>query len=56
VVTLHDIAGLDIAEIAEIVGTKEATVRTRLRDGRRKLAQLLKSDEYFGPTLDWSAP
>ncbi len=56
VVALHDIAGLGVSEIAQIVDAKEATVRTRLRDGRKKLAQCLKADEYFGPTLEWSAP
>lgn len=56
VVALHDIAGLDIAEIGEVVGAKEATVRSRLRDGRKKLAELLKNDDYFGPTFEWSPP
>ncbi len=37
--------------ISEIVGTSEGTVRTRLRDGRRKLAGFLKTDPYFGAEL-----
>lgn len=41
VVALHDISELSVAEIASIVGTNEATVRTRLRDGRKKLRALL---------------
>jgi RNA polymerase sigma-70 factor, ECF subfamily len=48
VVVMHDLEGLDVDEIAEIVDAKVATVRTRLRDGRKALAQLLKDDEYFG--------
>lgn len=48
VVVLRDLEGLDISEIAEIVGTSEATVRSRLRDGRRTLASLLRTDPYFG--------
>lgn len=47
VVTLHDITGLEIAEIVEVVGAKEATVRTRLRDGRKKLRSLLANDPVF---------
>ncbi len=48
VVVLRDLEGLDIHAIAEIVGTNEATVRSRLRDGRRTLALLLRTDPYFG--------
>lgn len=48
VVVMHDLSGLSIEEIAPIVGAKVATVRSRLRDGRRLLAVLLKSDSYFG--------
>jgi RNA polymerase sigma-70 factor (ECF subfamily) len=48
VVVMRDLEGLDIAEIAEIAGVGEATVRSRLRDGRRRLAELLKADPYFG--------
>jgi len=48
VVVLRDLEGLEIGEIAEIVGTGEATVRSRLRDGRRRLSDVLKADPYFG--------
>ena len=48
VVVMRDLEGLEIDEIAEIVGSGEATVRSRLRDGRRRLFELLKSDPYFG--------
>lgn len=48
VVILHDISGEDISSIASIVGTSEATVRTRLRDGRKRLRELLEGDPYYG--------
>jgi RNA polymerase sigma-70 factor (ECF subfamily) len=42
VVVLHDLEGLDVAEIAAIVRANELTVRSRLRDGRRQLRRLLE--------------
>lgn len=48
VVILHDLEGLGVGEIAEVVQAKVTTVRSRLRDGRKDLAQLLQADEYFG--------
>ncbi|SRR5579883_1058805 len=48
VVVLHDMEGLAIDEIADIVGAAPAAVRSRLRDGRNALAELLASDPYFG--------
>ena len=48
VVVMRDLEGLELAEIASIVGARHATVKSRLRDGRRILAQLLASDPYFG--------
>jgi RNA polymerase sigma-70 factor, ECF subfamily len=48
VIVLRDIEGLGIPAIAEIVGASEATVRSRLRDGRRMLAESLRADPYFG--------
>lgn len=42
VVVLHDLEGLDVDDIASIVGANTLTVRSRLRDGRRKLRRLLK--------------
>jgi RNA polymerase sigma-70 factor, ECF subfamily len=50
VLTLHDLEGLELKEVAVIVGTNERTVRSRLRDGRRKLAELLKEDPLFRRT------
>jgi RNA polymerase sigma-70 factor (ECF subfamily) len=48
VVVLRDLEGLEVVEIAQIVGSGEATVRSRLRDGRRRLSELLHADPYFG--------
>ena len=48
VVVLHDLESVATSEIAEILGIKLNTVRSRLRDGRRDLAKLLEHDEYFG--------
>ncbi len=48
VVILHDLEELEVAEIADIVRANERTVRSRLRDGRRKLAELLENDPFFG--------
>jgi RNA polymerase sigma-70 factor (ECF subfamily) len=48
VVVLRDLEGLEVVDIAEIVGAGEATVRSRLRDGRRRLSELLRADPYFG--------
>lgn len=42
VVVLHDLDGFDVAEIADIVGANPLTVRSRLRNGRRKLRLLLE--------------
>lgn len=48
VVVLHDLEGLSIDEVAEIVGVGLRAVRSRLRDGRRALAEILAADPYFG--------
>jgi RNA polymerase sigma-70 factor, ECF subfamily len=48
VVVLHDLERLGVDEIATIVGAKEGTVRSRLRDGRKDLAAVLRRDPYFG--------
>jgi DNA-directed RNA polymerase specialized sigma24 family protein len=44
---LHDVEELSIAEIAGIVGSNELTVRSRLRDGRKRLRVLLSADQEF---------
>jgi RNA polymerase sigma-70 factor (ECF subfamily) len=48
VVTLHDLEGRTVDEIADIIGVSALTVRSRLRDGRKQLAHLLAGDPYFG--------
>jgi RNA polymerase sigma-70 factor (ECF subfamily) len=48
VVLLHDIEGLAIDEIAVIVDAAPVAVRSRLRDGRKMLAEILTNDPYFG--------
>jgi DNA-directed RNA polymerase specialized sigma24 family protein len=52
VVILHDIEERSIAEIAEIVGAGELTVRSRLRDGRKQLAKLIRARSDH----DWMQP
>lgn len=47
VVILHDLEGMELEEIAEIVQAPVATVRTRLRDGRVALRKILENDPYF---------
>jgi RNA polymerase sigma-70 factor (ECF subfamily) len=47
VLVLHDMEELTAREVAEIVGTNERTVRSRLRDGRAQLAKLLALDTLF---------
>jgi RNA polymerase sigma-70 factor (ECF subfamily) len=48
VVVLHDLDELEVDEIVAIVGCNAHTVRSRLRDGRRLLAEILEHDPYFG--------
>jgi RNA polymerase sigma-70 factor (ECF subfamily) len=48
VVVLHDLEGFSIEEVAEIVDALPRAVRSRLRDGRKALAELLSRDPYFG--------
>jgi RNA polymerase sigma-70 factor (ECF subfamily) len=47
VIVLHDLEGMALREVAEVVGANERTVRSRLRDARKKLAQLLTEDPLF---------
>jgi RNA polymerase sigma-70 factor (ECF subfamily) len=46
---LHDLEGLDVAEVSAITDTNERTVRSRLRDARKKLSSVLDSDPLFEP-------
>ncbi len=48
VVVLHDIEGMAIEEIARVVDAAPVAVRSRLRDARNKLAEILAGDPYFG--------
>jgi RNA polymerase sigma-70 factor (ECF subfamily) len=52
VIVLHELEGMSLREVATIVGTNERTVRSRLRDGRKKLAEILLAD----PRFDGEAP
>jgi RNA polymerase sigma-70 factor (ECF subfamily) len=47
VVVLAELEGKSMREVSEIVGTNERTVRSRLRDARQKLCQLLANDPLF---------
>ena len=53
VLILHDLEGLPASEVASVVGVNEGTIRSRLRDGRAKLAEILGRDPLFrsGETL-----
>ena len=48
---LHDLEGLDIADVAAISGANEGTVRSRLRDAHKKLAEILRKDPLFDPEV-----
>ena len=52
VLVMHDLEGLSFSEIALAVGANERTLRSRLRDGRRKLAELLRNDPLFASGED----
>ena len=43
--------GLDVSEVAAISGANELTVRSRLRDAHKKLADLLRKDPLFDPEV-----
>jgi RNA polymerase sigma-70 factor, ECF subfamily len=48
---LHDLEGLDVARVASISGANERTVRSRLRDAHKKLAEILRQDPLFDPEV-----
>jgi RNA polymerase sigma factor (sigma-70 family) len=56
VVVLHDLEGLDVDQIGDMLCCNPLTVRSRLRDGRKKLALELHSDPYFGPSTRTQVP
>jgi RNA polymerase sigma-70 factor, ECF subfamily len=45
---MRELQGMEIDEIAAIVGANALTVRSRVRDARSELAALLAQDPYFG--------
>ncbi|MFO0761640.1 MAG: RNA polymerase sigma factor [Byssovorax sp.] len=45
---MRELQGMEIDEIAAIVGVNALTVRSRVRDARKELAALLAADPYFG--------
>lgn len=47
VIVLHDLEGIEMKDVATIVQVNERTVRSRLRDGRKKLAAILIADPHF---------
>jgi RNA polymerase sigma-70 factor (ECF subfamily) len=47
-IVMRELEGLEIDEIATIVGANALTVRSRVRDARNELAALLAADPYFG--------
>ena len=53
---LHDLEGLPLGEVVEIVGANLLTVRSRLRDGRRRLLAELAGDPYFGDGASEPSP
>ena len=48
ILILHYVEGFKTKEIAEVLGMKDATVRTRLRRGRENLAQVLAKRKEAG--------
>jgi len=48
---LHDLEGLEVAAVASISGANELTVRSRLRDAHKKLAEILRKDPLFDPEV-----
>jgi RNA polymerase sigma-70 factor (ECF subfamily) len=48
---LHDLEGLEVASVASISGANELTVRSRLRDAHKKLAEILRKDPLFDPEV-----
>jgi RNA polymerase sigma factor (sigma-70 family) len=47
VLVLHDVEGYSASEVANIVGAKEGTVRSRLRDARSFVSERLRNDPLF---------
>jgi RNA polymerase sigma-70 factor (ECF subfamily) len=54
VFVLHEIEGLDVPEIAELVGAPRVTVRTRLHYARKEFFRRAEADAAFDPGFDRS--
>jgi len=48
VLVMHDLEGIPAEQVAQALELNLLTVRSRLRDGRRSLARVLKEDPWFG--------
>jgi RNA polymerase sigma-70 factor (ECF subfamily) len=48
---LHDIEGYSLAELTEITGLKEGTLKSRLHRSRVQLGKLLKYENRVGARL-----
>src|SRR5262249_33426529 len=46
-IVLHDLEGLALKDVAKIVSGNERKGGSRLRDGRKKLAEILTADPHF---------
>jgi RNA polymerase sigma-70 factor (ECF subfamily) len=47
---LHDIEGYSLADLQEITGLKEGTLKSRLHRARVRLGKLLQREQRFGPS------
>lgn len=50
-VAMHDVEGLSIAELSELTGMPDGTIKARLHRTRVKLGKLLKNDAVTRPRL-----
>jgi RNA polymerase sigma-70 factor (ECF subfamily) len=53
---LKDIADFSLEEVAEILGVRPATVKTRVHRGRLKLREALSNEGVFGPLPESPVP
>jgi hypothetical protein len=53
---LKDIADFSLEEVAEILGVRPATVKTRVHRGRLKLREALSNGGVFGPLPESPIP
>ena len=50
-VAMHDVEGLSIAELCQMTGMPEGTIKAQLHRTRKKLGRLLKNDALARPHL-----